>query len=282
MGIPAGSRFRSRPALLTLFSLTSVLFFLSIVRPSTPQVIDTLSAPVKLLYSSQQPEKAPAIQPLDVLSQLYEDERVALLAEYDQRSTEALIRSAPGGLSADFNAYITRLESFVDRYFQHSVHHEALIGTLSRMVNARPPVEGGKFEKQVYSFDKGGPEGVPDEFDWWNRRLSHRGWKIDVGDDDKMEQWFEESAGTQPEDLRLDEDQALDSGKTHWEDMWHGLGRPVLKSDLLRYLMILIKGGLYTDSDTSVSPRGSPGPKHRVPELTPDPFRPEPLGHACS
>jgi len=227
--------------------------FLSVFRPSTPEVLGTLS-PVKLLYSTQKPEQSPTIEPLEVLSQLYEDERVALLSAYDQRSTEALIRSAPGGLSADFNAYITRLESFVDRYFRHSVHHEALIGMLSRMVNARPPVEGGEFEKQVYSFDKGGPEGVPDEFDWWNRRLSHRGWKIDVGDDEKMEQWFVESAGTQPDDLRLDDDEALDSGKAKWEELWHGLGRPVLKSDLLRYLMILVKGGLYTDSDTSVSP----------------------------
>lgn len=50
--------------------------------------------------------------------------------------------------------------------------------------------------------------------------------------------------------------------------MWDGLGRPVLKSDLLRlvplpptcvaraevvdrYLMMLVKGGMYTDSDTA-------------------------------
>jgi hypothetical protein len=49
--------------------------------------------------------------------------------------------------------------------------------------------------------------------------------------------------------------------------MWDGLGRPVLKSDILRYvllrpewhptdrysryLMMLVKGGLYTDSDTA-------------------------------
>jgi len=243
---------RSRQAIITFISLFSVLLCLSIFRPSPPDYISTLS-PVKHLYSLvQKPEVAPPLDPFEILSVLYEDERVSLLNEYDQIATEALVRTAPGGLDPDFNRYITRLESFVDRYFNHSAYHPIITNTLTRMVNAQPPLEDREFSKYVFSFDKNGVQGVPDEFAWWHGRLDSKGWKIEVADDETMESWFAESAASDPETIQDEVDRTY-SGQARWEEMWHGLGRPVLKSDLLRYFLLLVKGGLYTDSDTSVS-----------------------------
>lgn len=201
-----------------------------------------------------------SVKPLELLSQLYEDERVALLADFDQFSTEALVRTAPDALNPDFNAYVTRLEGFTNKYFRHSKYHGAITNSLQRMVNGHPPVGEQDFRKDIFTFDKNGRFGVPEEFQWWDRRLSSKGWSIEVGDDEKMEEWYEESVGLDMEEKEMTEEEVTESGKQVWDEMWHGLGRPVLKSDLLRYLMMLVQGGLYTDSDTSVSkpPLGEP------------------------
>jgi alpha 1,6-mannosyltransferase len=224
-----------------------------VYRPPSAETLRSLH-PAQYLYSS--PTSAQVIQqgqsPLEVLSQLYEDERVALLDGYDQAATEALVRTAPSALDPDFNNYISRLEEFINTYFRYSSFHAPLFDTLQRMVNAHPPLVEQEFAKYVFSFDKAGRFGVPEEFQWWDRRLTPQGWTIEVGDDAQMEEWFERSIGDLDEELNLSQEAIEESGKRAWENMWHGLGKPVLKSDLLRYLMMLVQGGLYTDSDTSV------------------------------
>jgi len=161
-----------------------------------------------------------------------------LLSNYDQQTTEEIVKTAPGALDPDFNTYITRLEDFVDKYFNGSQYHDELLKTLERLTNATPDKRGeeAKFERVVYSFDKFGKDGVPPEYQWWETRLQPEGWKVMVGDDEGMENWFEESAGRESIFETNEEEGESFDGFSAWKEMWHGLGRPVLKSDLLRYV----------------------------------------------
>lgn len=129
---------------------------------------------------------------------------------------------------------------------------------LGRLVTARPPLEdGGEFEKTIWSLDQGGRDGVPGEFEYWGRRLGEgakreaseeegsyleggaevdvRGdeWEIKVGDDEDMEDWFGQVTNQWSPENQLVEGSLAD-GATKWKELWEGLGRPVLKSDLLR------------------------------------------------
>lgn len=69
------------------------------------------------------------------------------------------------------------------------------------------------------------------------------GWEMKFMDDSKGDEWV---------------------GKTFAESWgmmstWKGLYRGVLKADLLRYLLVFIEGGVYSDMDVSASPPCSPG-----------------------
>ena len=185
--------------------------------PVTP-TLETIVLPAALEIHAE-------LDPLELLAQLYEEERTLILTGYDQAATEALVRSPPGALNPDFDVYISRLETFVDTWFNGSDYHLPLTSALSRLVTAfPPPVEHERFEKTLYTFDKGGAEGVPGEFEWWKTRLGDRDWDIKVGDDVALEEWFGEVTG---------QSEGQD-GAALWREMWDGLGRPVLKSDLLR------------------------------------------------
>lgn len=238
---------RSRQILLGFVSLFSLVCVLALYNPKYSPTFSSL----RPLFSSDTIDGTTA-QSLQLLSQLYEDERISLLSSYDQDASEALVRTAPDALNPDFNAYIERLERFTNTYFKNSKYQDALTDSLQRMVDGHSPVVEQDMSKNIFTFDKDGRAGVPDEFQWWESRLGPQGWKIEVGDDDQMEAWFQESIGGIGDRIELS-DEGEGNGKRAWEEMWHGLGRPVLKSDLLRYLMMLVKGGLYTDSDTSVS-----------------------------
>lgn len=169
------------------------------------------------------------LEPLEVLAELYEDERISLLSGYDQASTEALVRTAPGALDPDFNTYISRLEGFVNTWFKDTPAHAPLTHILTRLVTAHPPPSSDlPFEKTLYSLDKNGGEGVPDEFGYWGKRLDDEGWDIKVGDDIWLDAWFREVTD------QRGNDGMGGPGAGLWQEMWDGLGRPVLKSDLLR------------------------------------------------
>lgn len=62
------------------------------------------------------------------------------------------------------------------------------------------------------------------------------GWKMRFMDDSTGEEWVEKTFGES------------------WEMMWtwKGLYRGVLKADLLRYLVVFIEGGVYSDMDVSL------------------------------
>jgi alpha 1,6-mannosyltransferase len=207
-----------------------------------------------------------AEQALETLAMAYEEGRLSHLSsiDYDPSVAEERIHCPPGSLSPNINEYISRLESFVGTYFAESPHREGLMGSLSRMVRVMPAVEGGDFDRVIYSFDKEGPEGTPPEFEGWKDRV--KGWEVKVGDDEQVEKWFEECTagnststagegldtglkGAVPGDsggvagLNHGHEQVgeLDSGAetptpaaSPWRTLWDGIDRPVIKADMLR------------------------------------------------
>jgi len=171
-------------------------------------------------------------QTIETLVSLYEDERLSLLRMYDQEAAERLVNSPSGSLSPHFDEYISRLSDFVESHFNQSIHQyplEQMLNGLSSAV-APPLVKDWRFEKVVYSWDKEGSEGVPPEFAYWEKRLGPEGWEIYVGDDEDVERWFIETTSAT---VGM-EDPKEGSGARRWWELWYGLGRPVLKSDMLR------------------------------------------------
>ena len=245
--------FRRRETMLGLSLITGMLILFTLIKSPPRSALQSLSnyVPSSLLPPTFA-QKAKQTT-LEILAQLYEDERIANLLEYDQGEAEALVHTPPGALSPNFDDYLERLGSFVDTYFNHSEYHEPLSRSLSRMVTARPPVVEGDLRRHVFAFEKDGRDGVPEEFQYWDRRLGEFGWSIEVGDDEQMEEWFADIVEVDGEaKKKMDREEVEQTGQARWEHMWRGIGVPVLKSDLLRYLMLLTRGGLYTDSDTSV------------------------------
>ncbi|KAJ9108255.1 hypothetical protein QFC19_002503 [Naganishia cerealis] len=73
---------------------------------------------------------------------------------------------------------------------------------------------------------------LPWHFQRW--RSLHRGWKLRKFDDDGLDAWV-----------------ADNFGGTRAEELWRLLPRPVLKTDIFRYMVMMLEGGIYTDSDTA-------------------------------
>ena len=81
---------------------------------------------------------------------------------------------------------------------------------------------------------------LPYQFHGWEQQ--NPGWTIHIYDDDAAERWVTDF-------LAVPTESGLD--KTNVFQVWETLQRPILKSDVFRYLIILFEGGLYADSDTS-------------------------------
>jgi hypothetical protein len=216
--------------------------------PSSP---DLASDPASIAISD-------AEQALETLASAYEEERLSHLSSinYDPSVAEEQIHCPPGSLSPSIDAYISRLESFVGTYFAGSPHHDGLMSSLSRMVRAMPAVEGGEFDRVIYTFDKEGPGGTPPEFEGWKDRV--KGWEVRVGDDQQVEEWFEECTGGQGLSTGIkgavsdsggvkglnhghervgeldSEAEAPTPAASPWRSLWDGIDRPVIKADMLR------------------------------------------------
>ncbi|KAI4261824.1 MAG: hypothetical protein L6R42_002984, partial [Xanthoria sp. 1 TBL-2021] len=99
---------------------------------------------------------------------------------------------------------------------------------------------------------------MPPEFVGWKQR--NPDWAIQRFDDKAMDDWIETNLGT-PTDLAFD--------KTVILDVYNQLPRGILKSDVFRYLMIPLKGGVYADPDTSsVMPIAEWGHKRTTEDIT--------------
>jgi len=81
---------------------------------------------------------------------------------------------------------------------------------------------------------------MPPEFQGWER--TNPGWSTNIYDDETQDSWMRDHLAT-----------TTDSGaeKTAVLKAYEGLPRPVLKSDMFRYLKVFLEGGVYADSDTS-------------------------------
>ncbi|RSH85697.1 membrane-bound alpha-1,6- mannosyltransferase Initiation-specific [Saitozyma podzolica] len=222
--------------------------------PSSP---DLASDPASIAISD-------AEQALETLASAYEEERLSHLSSinYDPSVAEEQIHCPPGSLSPSIDAYISRLESFVGTYFAGSPHHDGLMR---------------------------GSGGTPPEFEGWKDRV--KGWEVRVGDDQQVEEWFQECTGGQGLSTGIkgavsdsggvkglnhghervgeldSEAEAPTPAASPWRSLWDGIDRPVIKADMLRYLVMLIKGGMYTDSDTALTSHS----------LRPNPTHPHPL-----
>ncbi|WWD17318.1 hypothetical protein CI109_101758 [Kwoniella shandongensis] len=99
---------------------------------------------------------------------------------------------------------------------------------LSRL-SLRPPIAPlPPRPKQVMTTDKS-IDDIPQEFERWKEMMPD--WEIKYFDDKALKSWVKGVFG-----------------KSKAEKIWQGLPRQVLKTDVFRYMAMLVEGGIYTDS----------------------------------
>ncbi|WWC61831.1 uncharacterized protein I303_104416 [Kwoniella dejecticola CBS 10117] len=102
---------------------------------------------------------------------------------------------------------------------------------LSRL-SLRPPIAPlPPRPKQVLTTDKS-IDSLPWQFDRWKEIMPE--WNIKYFDDASLKAWVHHAFGS-----------------TKAEKIWLDLPRQVLKTDIFRYMAMLVEGGIYTDSDTA-------------------------------
>lgn len=151
--------------------------------------------------------------------------------------------------STTWDGYVDDLRSYYDEFFapsdaSHDQHDEAqgvldsaggslldrILGRLSLLPHPSAPLP-----KYIYTTDLDPPEKFPQQFRSWVEL--NPDWSTMFVSDDEIEAWLHRSF-TSGEGV-LEEMQAL-----------HGtLG--VVRADLFRYLVLLLNGGVYTDTDTA-------------------------------
>jgi len=111
-----------------------------------------------------------------------------------------------------------------------SPEYEWLSFALSRL-SLRPPTKKyPEAPRQLVTTDKD-PQKLPDMFGEWHKKMPDT--KLVAFDDRALEEWVEEVFGG-----------------TELHNIWRRLPRIVLKSDIFRYLVLLVEGGIYADSDS--------------------------------
>lgn len=89
--------------------------------------------------------------------------------------------------------------------------------------------------KNIFQTDR---EPAPDAKKKWEAKNRADGWQVDFYDDERAQSWMEEHfAGSRVE----------------WA--WDAMKRGVLRADFLRYMLPLVKGGVYVDVDVSHNAR---------------------------
>ncbi|RXK36588.1 hypothetical protein M231_06129 [Tremella mesenterica] len=156
-------------------------------------------------------------------------------------------------LNPQIEGYVDRLRQLVDKWFDGIPSRLYLHDSLNRLALHLPPLDHEeKLLKRVVSTDKNGLEGTPQVFRGWEEL----GWDVFVADDNGMEDMF---------DWLI---QGNGRGSKKFWNVWDSLPKKIMKSDVLRYLVLLQEGGIYTDADTA--PRAHPyhwghGAENRLP-----------------
>lgn len=155
--------------------------------------------------------------------------------DYETRHMHSPVTST---LDPSLEEYVNRLRLFVKDFLGESPHRPHLDLMLDRLGQhiAPPLYKDEPIPKVVLSTHKD-LKGLPDFFQNWEKRLKPEGWEVKVADDDVMQTWFD----------------AWSEGSDGLKRIWDMFPRPVLKTDFLRYVAMLLNGGIYTDSDTQVS-----------------------------
>ena len=87
--------------------------------------------------------------------------------------------------------------------------------------------------KNVFQTDR---DPAPEAEARWNKANGKDGWSVDFYDDARAQSWMEETFG---------------GSDVEWA--WDFMKRGVLRADFLRYMLPLVKGGVYVDVDVSDS-----------------------------
>lgn len=214
----------------------------------TPRLGSFYSAPKPASHPPQvhtsEPEQGPegaTLRELVSESIALEKERFLKEIQYDKDyETRHMHAPVTSTLDPSLEAYVNRLRWFVRDYLRESPHRPHLDLMLDRLGQhiAPPLYKDEPIPKVVLSTHKD-LKGLPDFFQNWEKRLKPEGWEVKVADDDVMQTWFD----------------AWSEGSEGLKRIWDTFPKPVLKTDFLRYVAMLLNGGIYTDSDTQVSTR---------------------------
>ncbi|KAK4684119.1 hypothetical protein P7C73_g6083, partial [Tremellales sp. Uapishka_1] len=173
--------------------------------------------------------------PFESVVDEYERLRLSHLGEYDVGSTTEEIGSAIP-LNPDWAAYTARQRTFLADFWEGTAaypHFRAMLDDMEAHIP--PPVSAAPLPPTLFSTAKDAAQDLEEEFVGWKEILSD--WKFRVADDALLDLWFAGYAA---------------GGKGRLESSWRRLEKPVFRSDIFRYMALLIEGGIYTDSDTTL------------------------------
>ena len=85
--------------------------------------------------------------------------------------------------------------------------------------------------KNIFQTDR---DAAPEAMKRWNAKNGQDGWAVDFYDDARAQGWIEANFG---------------GSDVEWA--WDFMQRGVLRADFLRYMLPLVKGGVYVDVDVS-------------------------------
>ncbi|WVW86281.1 hypothetical protein I302_108323 [Kwoniella bestiolae CBS 10118] len=266
--LPTRTQRSTSPAkiLLVIFILVGYLAFPlgTSKRPlllSDPQIYDTVS------HAS-----------LPELLEVYDQARLGVLEDkaFDPSATAKKLRAPillPDGthnFDPDLSIYIERLRGFVDGYFStapaevHTGARNALDDLMKKSPSHSRPDE---LPRKIWSTHPRGIEGVEEGFELWKKLLplplsrtllKEMGYKEDI-------EWLEPAKKGGDWEVVVMDDDGLDRlmsqwtseevsrgvvGEGKWQKLWGKFDRGVLRADLFRYMSMLVKGDIYSDSDT--------------------------------
>lgn len=149
--------------------------------------------------------------------------RRELVAAFDPIETE-LELGLKLGKTVGVDEYYQGLENFQREYMTNRTD---LFDSISQRT-----ISTSQLPRQIYTTAASSIPDLPIEFNSWIEL--NKGWKMGYFSDQGIEDWLEEML----------------SGSKVVEE-FHQIKRGVLRADFFRYLIILLQGGLYTDTDTS-------------------------------
>ncbi|KAI5453520.1 hypothetical protein NCC49_005994 [Naganishia albida] len=130
----------------------------------------------------------------------------------------------------DLPTYRQELMDTYRRYFSNDSTRPEYMHLVDSRLALRPRSGYPARPHQILTTTREMP--MPRPFQRW--RSLHRGYQIRIFDDERMARWVRDTFGG-----------------TRGKEVWDSLPRAVLKTDVFRYMALLVEGGIYTDTDTA-------------------------------